>query len=173
VLFEDAAPAKEEVTMMKNTINALTQHKFLECLDLPQLSCIGIFSCSACDKWRERIHSRGFGKGLPQRRDFLSNWYQCSRSRKGLGAIRIRVVFNGTGPLNEDLMPSGVTASETDKENRTGNVVPWRKLIAKTKHTEEVKSNLESSKRSQLAKNFRKKLIIRWKMKRKMSGQSR
>jgi hypothetical protein len=142
----------------KNKINALTQHKFLDCHDIPQLSCLGIFSCSACGKWRERIHSHGFGKGLPQRRDFLSDRYQCSRTRKGLGAIRIRVFFNGAGPLNEDLMPSGVAASENDKENRTGNVVPWLKLAAKTKLTEEVKSKLESSKRSRLAKELQEKV---------------
>jgi hypothetical protein len=57
-------------------INKLCKQHFDERSDLPRLSRIGIFSCSACDNWREHIHSKGFGKKLP-RRDFLSDQHQC------------------------------------------------------------------------------------------------
>jgi len=40
------------------------------------------------------VHNRGCGKSLPQRRDFLSDRYQCCRSKLGMGPIRIRVICN-------------------------------------------------------------------------------
>jgi hypothetical protein len=101
----------------RNCINKLTEHKYYECSDLPRLCHIGIFSCSACDIWRERIHSRGNGKSLPQRRDFLSDRHQCRREKLGMGPIRIRVVYN-TGDdekVNE--------ADHSNKENIAVNAV--------------------------------------------------
>jgi hypothetical protein len=47
---------------MSNKINRLTKHKFEECSDFPRMPHIGLFSCSACDNWRERVHNRGFSK---------------------------------------------------------------------------------------------------------------
>ena len=44
------------------------------------------------------MHSRGFGKGLPQRRDFLSDCHQCSQSKLGMKLIRVQVIFNGDSP---------------------------------------------------------------------------
>jgi hypothetical protein len=80
-------------TMANESINELTKHKFEECSDLPRLTRIGIFSCSACDAWRERVHSRGFGKSF-KRRDFMSERHQCSRPKRHMGPIRIRIVYN-------------------------------------------------------------------------------
>jgi len=78
-------------------INQRTSHKFEECSELLRetLSSIGIFSCSACDQWRNRIHSKG-GK-VVKRRDFFQDHQQCSRPRLKMGPIRVRVVFNGYG----------------------------------------------------------------------------
>jgi hypothetical protein len=60
-------------------IKKLCKHQFEECSDLPRLTRIGIFSCSACDIWRERVHSKGH-RSLP-RRDFLSDRHQCRRPK--------------------------------------------------------------------------------------------
>jgi hypothetical protein len=139
-----------------DSINKLTHHKFYECSELPFLGCLGIFSCSACDRWRQRIYSRGFGQALP-RRDFLNDRYQCSRSKRGLGPIRVRVVYNGDSSPSERL-PSGIDNLSEDKENTNVNVVSTDKVLEKTKCAKEVISRLESSKRAREAKEIQSRL---------------
>jgi hypothetical protein len=84
-------------------INKLLPHAFLECSDLPALP--PLFSCHACDAWRARIHCKG-SRSI-NRRDFLSDRYQCSREKEGR-PIRIRVVCKAAG-LADPRIASGTT----------------------------------------------------------------
>jgi len=84
-------------------INKLLPHAFLECSDLPALP--PLFSCHACDAWRARIHNKGV-KSI-NRRDFLSDRYQCSREKKGR-PIRIWVVCKAAA-LADLRIASGTT----------------------------------------------------------------
>jgi hypothetical protein len=130
-----------------SNISALTQSQFSECSDIPQLSCIGIFSCSACDKWRERMYSRRFGKCL-QRRDFLSDRHQCRQSKLGLGPIRIRVIctFNDHGNV------------EAEKENVEAKIGKAPRDIAKkSRIAKHVIERLDSTKMVQKAQMAKKK----------------
>lgn len=69
--------------------NDLLPHVFEECSDLPNLSRIGIFSCHACDMWRERqIHS---ARKTDTPRCQLNSRFQCSRKKNKAG-IRVRVI---------------------------------------------------------------------------------
>jgi hypothetical protein len=126
-------------------INQLTSHKFIECSDLPYLGRIGIFSCSACDRWRQRIHSRGYGKAIT-RRDFLSDRYQCSREKRGLGPIKIRIVFNGDSKETKVMGVDNVSNSQ-ETNSSISRKVPRHQLTIKKKHVAEITSRLESSKR--------------------------
>jgi hypothetical protein len=99
----------------KYTINKLTPHKFFECSDLPQLCHLGIFSCSACDEWRERMHRRGFGKSLPQKRDFLNDMHQCHRKKLGIDPSRIRVIRNAGGNEGSTSDHSNVMENKENK----------------------------------------------------------
>jgi hypothetical protein len=92
-------------------INQLTLHKFIECSNLLYLGHIGIVPYSACDRWRQRIHSRGYGKAIT-RRDFLSDHYPCSREKRGLGPIKIRIVFNGLSKETEVMGVVNVSNSQ-------------------------------------------------------------
>jgi hypothetical protein len=76
-------------------INKLLPHVFYECSELPALP--PLFSCSACDTWRERIHNKG--SRAIHRRDFLNDRYQCSRAKKGK-PIKVRVVCKAAAVSN-------------------------------------------------------------------------
>jgi hypothetical protein len=80
------------------------------------LAHIGIFSCSACDCWREQYLSKGFKNTAVKRRDFMSDCHQCSHSRLGKGLIRVRVLFNG-GAHPKKYRDSINNGQVEDKEN--------------------------------------------------------
>jgi hypothetical protein len=73
-------------------MNRLTRHKYHECSDLPALR--PIFSCAACDEWRQRVNSVHFKDRCKLDRSKLSARYQCQRKKKGYGCIRVRVTYN-------------------------------------------------------------------------------
>ena len=102
------------------------------------------------------MHSRGFGQALP-RRDFLNDRYQCSRSKHGLGPIRVRVVYNGDNSPTKRL-PLGSKNLSEDKENNKDKVVSRHKEVEKKKRADEVISRLESSKRARAAKEVQSRL---------------
>jgi hypothetical protein len=71
-----------------------------------------LFSCSACDAWRERIHNKG-SRSI-QRRDFLNDRYQCSRAKKGK-PIKVRVVCKAAAVANPRIT-SATTLLQVDKK---------------------------------------------------------
>jgi hypothetical protein len=136
-------------------INKLCKHQFEECSDLPRLTRIGIFSCSACDIWRERVHSKGH-RSLP-RRDFLSDRHQCRRPKLNMGPIKIRVIYNPSGPTLKN--PSVPEALQVDQENTTPNIPkrPTREELGKRKRAKVVLHRLEKARE---AKQVEAQLIL-------------
>ena len=64
-----------------------------ECSDVPNLSRLGVFSCSQCDLWRER-KACSSNASLPERSS-LSSRYQCSRPGPRYIRIVCRAPVNG------------------------------------------------------------------------------
>jgi hypothetical protein len=93
-------------TQQQSSINALCPHTFYQCSDLPNLSRIGKFSCSKCDEWRNRMH---LGRRDNRDRSQLK-FYECSRVKKGMGGIRMRVIC---GNETETLLRIGAAAEDT------------------------------------------------------------
>ena len=86
-------------------INRLSNHLFNECSDLPALP--PLFSCDACDRWRNRMHSAHFKNRGSLIRSELSARYQCSRERKGHGPIKIQIICNvSLEPRSSNLLQS-------------------------------------------------------------------
>jgi hypothetical protein len=129
-------------------INQLTNHEYEECFDLPKLFRIGIFSCSACDAWRELIHSRGFGKSLP-RRDFLSDRHQCTRIKCGYGPIRVRIVLKEQSQM-ANMDPSVIVLRIKRHQKNAKRDAAGRNKVASNIRHELVLANM-SSEVSQLA----------------------
>ncbi len=85
--------------MESDAISRLCKHSFNVCSNLPKLN--PIFSCSACDLWRERVHSVHYKGQSSLDRITLSSKFQCQRRKKGYGSIRIRVSFDPKKGINE------------------------------------------------------------------------
>ena len=96
------------------------------------------------------MHNRGFGNSLPQRRDFLSNRYQCHQSKLGMGPIRIRVVCNfndnGTAEDRKEYMDVNASKASTDEDAK------------KSSRAKKVIKRLESLKEIQKAKTAKTKV---------------
>jgi len=137
-------------------INKLTRHEFEECSDIPRITLtrLGIFSCSACDSWRERHLSKGFKSGVIKRRDFLSDRHQCSRSRLGKGPIRVRVVC---GAEPKFLCENTNNGQVNNKENIPSlRCQVGRKAIAKkNQQAKEIRRNLDMLKTSHQLKELK------------------
>jgi hypothetical protein len=78
--------------MASDAISRLCKHSFNVCSDLPNLN--PIFSCSACDLRRERVHSLHYKDRSSLDQSKLSSKFQCQPKKKGYGSIRIRVSFD-------------------------------------------------------------------------------
>lgn len=91
--------------MPPKEINKLVRHVYEECSDLPSLP--PLFSCSACDAWRERLHDKGY-KNI-RRRDFLNDRHQCTRVKEGR-PIKVRVICKSAALANPRIS-SAVTLS--------------------------------------------------------------
>ncbi len=79
-------------------MNHPTRHKYHECSDLPALR--QLFSCAACDEWRQRVHLVHFKDHSKLDRSKLSARYQCKCKKKNLGIIHIRVVCSHAGSVS-------------------------------------------------------------------------
>lgn len=91
-------------------INKLLPHVYHECSELPPLP--PLFSCSACDAWRNRILLKGHNN--IQRRDFLSDRYQCSRAKSGRGPLKVRVICQSAEVAKR--LPSKAILSSMDNK---------------------------------------------------------
>jgi hypothetical protein len=81
-----------------------------------------------------------------QRRDFLNDRFQCSRVKKGFGAIQIQIICNGDA-TSTDPLPAQVAAKSTINQCALS-----RKLAsAKRKRAEEVLLSLHCTGRTKSA----------------------
>lgn len=79
----------------EGAINFLCKHSFKECSDLPRLP--PLFSCAACDEWRQRLHRVRYNEFHKlKNRASISKRFQCQRASKGYGPIHIRVIANSS-----------------------------------------------------------------------------
>jgi hypothetical protein len=143
------APKKSEFA-----VNKLCQHQYEECSDLPRFINIGIFSCSACDLWRERIHNKGYCAKKEVRRDFLSERYQCRRPKLNMGPIKVRVVLKASScpapPNIPPKLPFHQSSVVAMKENIPVKLTSHQSNLAsqKDRRALEIISRLEKSKRA-------------------------
>ncbi len=68
--------------MASDAISRLCKHSFNVCSDLPKLN--PIFSCSACDLWRERVHSVHYKDRSSLDRSKLSSKCECERKKEDM-----------------------------------------------------------------------------------------
>jgi hypothetical protein len=88
-----------------------------ECSDLPRLSRIKIFSCSACDRWREKVLFSRMNGATVKRRYFHSDRFQCRQSNLGMGPIRVLSYFQWTEFLFEHEQADDPIASDSPSDN--------------------------------------------------------
>jgi hypothetical protein len=71
----------------------------------------------------------------------LSDRYQCSREKRGLGPIKIRIVFNGNSKETKVMGVDNVSSQETNSS--ISRKVPRHQVTIKKKHVVEITSRLE------------------------------
>jgi len=108
----ETTPEKMSLKATSKEINKRLPHVFHECSDLPPLP--PLFSCSACDAWRVRMHSKGHGCIV--RRDFLNDRHQCTRFKEGR-PIKVRVVCKAAAEANPRISSTATLAVLEDKCN--------------------------------------------------------
>jgi hypothetical protein len=106
----ETTPEKMSLKASKEITKCLP-HVFHECSDLPPLP--PLFSCSACDAWRVRMHSKGHGCMVW--RDFLNDCHQCTRFKEGR-PIKVRVV-KAAAEANPRISSAATLAALEDKCN--------------------------------------------------------
>jgi len=126
------------------TINRLCRHSFNICSNLPKL--LPLFSCSACDTWRERVHSVNFRYRSKLNRSTLSNKFQFQRQRRGYGGICIRVLFDPDRAIDSHSPPDADPGIRRSRRSK-------RALILETSMEPHTPENIVSSSSIVINKN--------------------
>jgi hypothetical protein len=108
-----------------STMTTREEDEYAVCSDLPKMP--PLYSCSACDSWRERIHTVHFREKMKIDRASLSVRYQCNCAMKGYGPIKKSVVYD----------PAKVTDSSA-----TVDANPVTKKSTRARMLKEVDSNV-------------------------------
>jgi hypothetical protein len=124
----------------EGNLSSVCQPIFNVCFDLPNLSCIGIFSCDKCDCWRSRV--------LNHRQDSKSRdkmkFYKCTRQKRRSKGITVRVSFtNSEAIVQHEKKKHPAVDGTVQKSLRNGR----KKIIFETGavHVSEKGINLSSN----------------------------
>jgi hypothetical protein len=131
--------------MASGAISRLCKHSFNVCSDLPKIN--PIFSSSACDLWRERVHSVNCKDRSSVDISLLSSNFQCQHQKKGYSSIHIRVSFDPKKGIKE--AEEITTNIEECKGYRKTQSI--RKLNIKSKRSKMTLDRLHKSKITTLA----------------------